>query len=316
MSASPAPSPAPEDHAQSSRQRLLAIVMVCGAVVGFTIIDVSAKWLGRKVGFVETTFLRYMSGFLWILPFLNPWRVPGVLASEKPLLQLVRAGLLLASTILNFIAIQYLQLAQTVSIMFLAPLLVSLLAGPILGEWPGPRRIIAIAVGFIGVLIITRPGTGTFHPAALLSLMGVCCYATILLMTRRLSAKDSPETTMFYSSLFGALVLIPFAAMQWKGSYDAFTWMVIAIMGFGGAAGHWLLIQAQRFTDAPVLAPFLYTQVLWMTVGGYLFYGETPDRWTLIGSAVVVSSGLYVLHREQVRAREMREKRKRAMAID
>jgi drug/metabolite transporter (DMT)-like permease len=305
LSRNAVPEPPPP---QTTRQRLVAILLVCGAVLGFTVIDVSAKYLARDIGAVQTTFLRYLSGFVWILPFLNPFRVPGLLKSERPWLQFLRAALLLASTALNFVAIQYLQLAQTVSIMFLAPLIVSLMAGPLLGEWAGPRRLAAIAVGFVGVLIITRPGTGAIHPAALLTLMGMLCYATILLMTRRLSARDSAETTMFYSSLFGAVALLPIAALQWKAMPGLWHWTIVVIMGFGGAAGHWLLIQAQRFTDAPVLAPFLYTQIVWMALGGYVFYGEMPDRWTFIGSSVVICSGLYLLHRERIRALEMRKK--------
>lgn len=297
---------------QAPRQRMIAILLVCGAVFGFTMIDVCAKYLAREVGGTQTTFLRYFSGFVWILPFLNPWRVPGLLKSERPWLQFLRAALLLASTALNFVAIQHLQLAQTVSIMFLAPLIVSLMAGPLLGEWAGPRRLIAIAVGFAGVLIITRPGTGAIHPAAIFSLCGMLCYSTILLMTRRLSARDSAETTMFYSSLFGAAVLLPVMLQGWQPLPNWWSWVIVAIMGFGGAAGHWLLIQAQRFTDAPVLAPFLYTQVIWMTLGGYIFFGEMPDRWTFAGSAVVIASGLYLLHREQVRAREQRIAREKS----
>lgn len=295
------PQPQPE---QTPRQRAMAIVLVCCAVLCFTGIDAGAKWLNPRLGSTETTFLRYLSGFLWVLPFLNPWRVPGVLVSRKPLLQMLRGTLLLASTALNFVAIQYLQLAQTVSIMFLAPLIVSLAAGPLLGEWVGPRRLIAIFIGFVGVIVITRPGSGAIHPAALLSVCGMLCYATILLMTRRLSAVDSPETTMFYSSLLGVIVLLPVAFMVWRTPQTAFEWLVVAIIGLCGSAGHWLLIQAQRFTDASLLAPFLYSQIVWMTAAGYIFFGELPDRWTFVGSAIVVASGLYVLHRERVRAKE------------
>lgn len=300
--------PSDESAQQTTRQRLTAIAYICLAVLFFTGIDACAKWLNPRVGVLETTWLRYFSGLVWLLFYINPWRVPNLLKSEKPGLQTIRAMLLLASTGLNFIAIQYLQLAQTVSIAFLAPLMVSLLAGPILGEWAGPRRLAAIAVGFIGVLVITRPGTGAIHPAALLSVGAMSCYACVLLMTRRLSAKDSPETTIFYSSLFGAVVLIPFVIPVWIWPASIYEWLVIAALGCCGAIGHWMLILAQRSTDAPVLAPFLYTQVIWMTLSGYYFFGETPDRWTLVGGCIVIASGLYLLHRERVRAMERRQK--------
>ena len=291
---------------QSSRQRLIAIGLVCAAVVCFTLIDTGAKWLTPRFGVLETTFLRYASGLAWVMVYINPWRVPDLLKSRMPLLQCVRGTLLLASTALNFIAIQYLQLAQTVSIMFMAPLLVSLLAGPILGEWAGPRRLAAIAVGFCGVLIITRPGMGAIHPAAMFCVAAMLCYATILLMTRKLSASDSPETTMFYSSLLGVIVLVPVVASVWQTPSTLLEWAVIAGIGLSGAMGHWMLILAQRSTNAPVLAPFLYTQIIWMVLAGYFIFGELPDMWTFVGSGVVIASGLYLLHRERIRALERR----------
>lgn len=302
MIAKPTPFPV-----ETTRQRYKSIVMILCAVICFTIIDTGAKWLTPRLGVVETVFVRYLSGLIWILPFLNPWRVPGLLKSEKPVLQVARGALLLICTGLNFIALQYLQLSQTVSIGFMAPLLVSLLAGPLLGEWAGPRRLVAIGIGFFGVLVITRPGMGVIHPAALLSVIGMVSYACILLMTRRLSATDSPETTMFYSSLLGVVILLPFVVPVWVTPPDLLSWAIIAAVGFGSAGGHWMLIQAQRFTAAPVLAPFLYTQIIWMVATGYLFFGDVPDIWTLVGALIVIASGLYLLHRERVRAQERRQ---------
>lgn len=290
--------------ARPVEHRSKAILLVCLAVMFFTIIDTGAKWLNPRLGVLETTFLRYTSGVFWMILAINPWRVPNLLKSDRPFLQFLRGALLLCSTALNFLAIQHLQLAQAVSIMFLAPLLVSLLAGPILGEWAGPRRLAAIAVGFCGVLVMTRPGTGDFHPAMLLSLGAMCCYATILLMTRPLSQADSSQTTLFYSSMLGAIVMLPLVLSVWKTPETLLEWFVIAAIGLGGTTGHWLLIQAQQHASAPVLAPFLYTQIIWMSLSGYLVFGEVPDRWTLFGSAIVIASGLYMLHREQVRARE------------
>ena len=221
-------------------------------------------------------------------------------------MQLLRGACLLFSTTMNFIALQYLQLAETVSIAFFAPLLVSLLAGPLLGEWPGPRRWIAIGVGFIGVLIVTRPGLGIVHPAALISLAGVCSYAALLLITRNLAAVDSVETTMFYSTLFGVIVLAPVLYWTWITPSGLREWATIALCGFSGAIGHWLLIQAQQRAPASVLAPFFYTQIIWMVLAGYVFFEQVPDLWTFVGASVVVASGLYLLHRERVRMIEER----------
>lgn len=292
---------APSLPPESRRNRLIAIAMACAAVLFFTLIDTTAKSLTPRLGLVPTTWLRYMSALVLISAFLNPWRVPGLLQSRAPMLQAARALLLFGSTIANFIAIQYLQLAQTVSINFLAPLMVALLAGPFLGEWPGPRRLIAIAIGFIGVLIVARPGLGIIHPAALISIAGALCYAAVLLITRRLATRDDAGTTMFYSTAIGAIVLMPAAFWMWQGTIDRFDLLLIAICGLGASVGHWLLIQAQRLAPAPALAPFLYTQIVWMTLAGYLFFDQVPDRWTFIGGAVVIISGLYLLHRERIR---------------
>ena len=136
--------------------------------------------------------------------------------------------------------------------------------------------------------------------------MAMCCYASILLMTRKLSASDSPETTMFYSSLLGSVVLIPFVVPVWHNPANWQEWAVVAMIGLTGALGHWMLILAQRSTNAAILAPFLYTQIIWMVLAGYLGFGEVPDVWTFVGSGVVIASGLYLLHRERVRALEAR----------
>jgi len=188
-----------------------------------------------------------------------------------------------------------------VSIMFATPLLVALLAGPLLGEWAGPRRLAAIGVGFIGILIVTRPGFG-LHPAALLSLTGAVCYALYSVATRVLAGYDSSATTMFYSGLAGVLLVTPIVPWVWSVPDSGLVWMMMIVVGACGAFGHWLLILAHARAPAPVLSPFIYTQIAWMIVLGFLLFGDLPDRWTLAGSAIVIASGLYLLYRERVRA--------------
>jgi drug/metabolite transporter (DMT)-like permease len=181
------------------RDRLVGIGLMCGAVVCFSGIDVCAKWLNRSLDPLMTTWARYMASVLVVSVLINPWTVPGLLRTRRPWLQARRSVLVLVSTILNFIALQYLQLIETVSIMFATPFIVALLAGPMLGEWVGRRRLAAIGVGFAGVLIITRPGLGGMHPAALLCVIAAVCYALYGISTRVLAAHDSSATTMFYS---------------------------------------------------------------------------------------------------------------------
>jgi drug/metabolite transporter (DMT)-like permease len=207
--------------------------------------------------------------------------------------------LLLVSTALNFLALQHLQLTQTVSIQFAAPLIIALLGGPLLGERIGPRRLAAVAVGFLGVLVITRPGLGGIHPAAIFSVIGAVCYALYNISTRFLAAHDSSATTVFYSNIGGALVMAAIVPFVWTAPPDALSWVLLVGTGLFGAVGHWLLILAHARAPASVLAPFIYTQLLWMLGAGYLVFGDLPDRWTLPGAAIVIASGLYLLYRER-----------------
>jgi drug/metabolite transporter (DMT)-like permease len=283
------------------RRRLVGIALMCGAVLSFSFLDASAKWLNRTLDPMLTVWVRYIGSVVFVSLFVNPWTTPGVTRTRRPWLQAGRSLLLLASTALNFIALQYLQLTETVSIMFATPLLVALLAGPLLGEWAGPRRLAAIGVGFIGILIVTRPGFG-LHPAALLSLTGAVCYALYSVATRVLAGYDSSATTMFYSGLAGVLLVTPIVPWVWAVPDSGLVWMMMIVVGACGAFGHWLLILAHARAPAPVLSPFIYTQIAWMIVLGFLLFGDLPDRWTLAGSAIVIGSGLYLLYRERVRA--------------
>jgi drug/metabolite transporter (DMT)-like permease len=283
------------------RQRAVGIALICGAIVSFSCLDASAKWLNQSLDPILTVWVRYIGSIVFVSLFVNPWTTPGVTRTRRPWLQAGRSVLLLGSTALNFFALQYLQLTESVSIMFATPLLVALLAGPLLGEWAGPRRLAAIAVGFVGVLVVTRPGLGGLHPAAFLSLGGAVCYALYSITTRMLAGADSSATTMFYSGMAGVLLVTPLVPLVWSLPDAALGWMLMIVIGACGAFGHWLLILAHARAPAPVLAPFIYTQIVWMIILGFLVFGDLPDGWTLGGSAIVIASGLYLLHRERVR---------------
>jgi drug/metabolite transporter (DMT)-like permease len=192
------------------------------------------------------------------------------------------------------------------SIIFATPLLVALIAGPLMGEWVGPRRLAAIVIGFVGVLIITRPGLGTMHPAALLSVAGSVAYAFYALTTRILAAHDSSQTTMVYSGLAGVALMTPVLPLIWSTPGSPQVWFLLVALGAFGAVGHWLLILAHARAPAPVLSPFIYTQIVWMLALGYILFDDWPDHWTLVGSAIVIASGLYLLYRERVRRIEPR----------
>lgn len=295
------PHQAAETEAQKRRRhRMTGIALMCGAVASFAVLDATAKYLNGHMDTLQVVWARYASAFVLALIISNPVSHPGLLRTSRPVLQIVRSALLLGSTLFNFLAFRYLQLDQALSIMFSTPFLVAILAGPFLGEWIGWRRWLAILVGFAGVLLVTRPGYGGIHWAALYSVASALCYAIYIITTRVLSRTDSSETTLFYSNLVGVFAMMPVLPFVWT---TPDSWLVIVLMaGFGAFAsfGHYLLIVGHRLAPASILAPFIYTQLAWATLLGFLIFGDIPNSWTLAGAAIVVASGLYLLYRERV----------------
>ena len=248
---------------------------------------------------LQVVAMRYVSAFFLALLFSNPFTRPGLLRTTRPKLQLVRGLLMLLTTIFNFLSFRYLQLDETLAILFSTPFLVAILAGPLLGEWVGWRRWTAIGVGFIGVLVVIRPGFGGMQWAALLSVASAIFYAGYAIATRMVMRHDHGETTLFYANVVGVAVMVPILPLVWTAPPSLFDLMLLLAVGAFGSVGHYLLIMAHHRAPASVLSPFMYTQLLWATTFGYLVFNNIPNRWTLIGAAIVVASGLYLLYREQ-----------------
>jgi drug/metabolite transporter (DMT)-like permease len=215
------------------------------------------------------------------------------------MIQILRSGLMVVTTGFNFLALRYLQLDQTITIFFLTPLLVAGLAGPLLGEWVGWHRMLAIVAGFFGVLLVMHPGIGTVHWAMLIALVATLGYAVYNIATRYLAAFDPATVTQTYTPLAGVIVLAVPALAAWQWPTDGFQTLLLASLGFWGGLGHWFLILAHREAPAPVLAPFIYLGLIWMSALGLLVFGNVPTLWTLSGAAVVIVSGLYLLARER-----------------
>jgi drug/metabolite transporter (DMT)-like permease len=288
----------PRDPARERADRLTGIALMCGAVASFALLDTTAKYLNLYMSTLEVVWARYTGAFLFPFLLSNPWTRPNLTATARPLLQMVRSVLLLASTMCNFAALRYLQLAEAMAIAFSTPFLVAAFSGPLLGEWVRWRRWSAIAVGFIGVLVVVRPGSGGFQPAALLSLAAALCYALYAITTRILARTDSSATTLFYSNIAGAAALIPVLPFVWTTPTEPIVITLMVICGAIGSFGHYLLIAAHRLAPAAVLSPFIYTQILSVIVLGYLVFGDVPNRSTLAGAGIVIASGLYLLRRE------------------
>jgi drug/metabolite transporter (DMT)-like permease len=291
------------DPSRERGQRLTGIALMCGAVACFATLDASAKYLNAYMDTLQVVWARYTSAFLLTLILSNPFTRPGLVKSSRPVLQISRAALLLGATLLNFLAFRYLQLDEALAIMFSTPFVVAALSGPMLGEWVGWRRWAAIGVGFLGVLVVTRPTGGGIHPAALFSLASAGCLALYAITTRVLARSDSSETTLFYSNVVGALVMLPVLPFVWTTPKNSLVIVLMMVMGAFAALGHYLLISAHRLAPAHVLAPFMYTQLVWVIALGFMVFADVPNHWTLTGAGIVVASGLYILHRERVRGR-------------
>jgi drug/metabolite transporter (DMT)-like permease len=283
------------------RQRLKAIGLMALATVCFGGLDSTAKYLvGVKgVPVAEVTWFRFAGHVVFSAVALWPFAFKPSLRSAKPLVQIFRSALMVVTTGFNFIALRYLQLDQTVTIFFLTPLLVAALAGPLLDEWVGWHRGLAIVAGFLGVLLVMHPGFGTVHWAMLFVLVATLGYALYNLATRYLAAFDPPEVTQTYTPLAGVVIMALFAFAAWHWPPNEAVWVLLASLGFWGGLGHWFLILAHRSAPAPVLAPFIYLGLLWMSAAGYFIFGDVPTLWTLSGAAIVILSGLYLLGRER-----------------
>lgn len=297
------PEPSAVAAASLSRQRpALGIALVLAATVFLGCSDTTAKYLASSLPAVEIAWIRYFVFSLIMLPAVL-WQGPKrVLRSARPGLQIFRGFGLVTSSILFITGLRYLPVAEATATSFAAPLFITALSIPFLGERVGPRRWAATIVGLMGVLIVVRPGTSAFDPASILPLLSAFGWASAVVATRRTSAGDGAVTTLAYSAIVGVAVLSVLVPFVWIVP----DWTSVALatfIGFAATTGHWLIVLAFRHGDASVLAPFTYCQLVWVTLFGWIAFGAVPDRWTLIGAAVIAASGIYTAHRETVRAR-------------
>jgi drug/metabolite transporter (DMT)-like permease len=286
-------------HDDSARNRLIGIGLVSLTYLLFSLLDGSAKWLVGSMPVIMVVWLRFVTHVLIAGAVLFPLRGFSLVRTRYLRWHLLRALMLVAMTGINFWALQYLQLTVTSSIFFTVPLIIAVLSAPLLGETLDRGRWAAIIAGFVGVLVIVRPGSADFHPAMLACVVNAVLYALFMLMTRRLAAYDSPETIQYLPAIGAAILLAPFAIAAWQWPDSWLEWAVACLLGVLGGTGHYLLALAHRYAPAGVIAPFLYQQVLYMALFGYLVFGDVPSAAVWIGAAIVVSSGLYLFSRER-----------------
>jgi drug/metabolite transporter (DMT)-like permease len=292
----------PTAPATDAADRLKAVGLLVLAITLFSGLDSAAKYLVTRgeLPMIQIVWVRFAGQFLLMLMFLGALPLSSLFGTRKLGWELARSLLMAVTTAFNFLALQYLRLDQTVTVMFLGPLIVALLAGPLLGEWVGWHRLGAILVGFSGILIAVRPGVN-LHPAFGYAFGAVMAFSLFMLLTRYLAAYDKPLAMLFYSILVGTVGLAPFALWQWVWPQSIGQWLLLAALGTLGGIGHYLFIHSYRLAPAPVIAPFLYLQLLTMVSFGYIVFDQVPDAWTIAGSVVIIGSGIYLIHRERVK---------------
>lgn len=286
-------------HADSARNRLTGIGLVSLCYLFFSLLDGSAKWLVGSMPVLMVVWLRFVTHALFGGAVLLPIKGRALFRTNHMRWHVVRALMFMAMTGINFWALQYLQLTVTASIFFSVPIMIAMASAFIFNERLDLGRWIAIVAGFAGVLIIIRPWGAEFHPAMLASVVNAILYAVFLMMTRRLAAYDSPETIQYLPALGAAIGLAPFAFAAWESPSGWLEWTVACLLGVLGGVGHYLLALAHRYAPSSVIAPFLYQQVIYMAVFGYVVFGDVPSPGLWTGATIVIASGLYLFSRER-----------------
>jgi drug/metabolite transporter (DMT)-like permease len=280
--------------AARSPRPLLGIALMVSAGLSFTVLDGTAKLLVQHYPVAEVVWARYVFSLLSVAAFLPRYGLVTLVGTRRLGLQLGRAAMLLAATGAMFVGLRFLPLADAYAITFVTPLIVAALAGPTLGERIGGRQWLVVTCGFLGVLVVIRPGLGVISWAALFPLLMASANAGYQLLTRLLSGGERTATTMFYTSLVGSVAMSAAMPLTWQPP-DAGGWALMTLMGFAGFVGQLLLFLALRFAPAPVVSPFSYSAILWAIAFGYLVFGDMPDGGTMLGAAIVVGSGLALL---------------------
>jgi drug/metabolite transporter (DMT)-like permease len=271
----------------------LGIVLMMTGLALFTGGEAVVKTLAPKYDITQVVWSRYVFHALVTFVLFSRSGIFKIAKTTRPWLHISRSALMLIATSLFFFALRYLPLADAVAIHFIAPILITAFSIPILKEQVGWRRWAAIFVGFIGAIIIIRPGGVATHWAALLPLGSAICYAIYQILTRIASKTDSTQTSLFWTSVFGVGVTSFFVPFVWIMP-TPIEWLLMASLGGMYGVGHYLLIRGLEMAPASRLSPFLYTQIIWATLFGVIFFGQFPDGITIAGAAVVITSGLYI----------------------
>lgn len=280
---------------QPGSDQARGIALLLAAILGFTLMDATAKHLTQIYHPAQVIWARFIGNLLIFALIFRGAMLP-LLRTRQPGTQFARAIMQLGSVGLFFTSLQYIGLAEATAIMDLNPVLITLGGALFLGERVGPRRLAGIAVALVGALLIIRPGLGVFQPAALLPLAGAFTYAAGALLTRMVRS-DSVATSVMWSAVVGTIASSIVVPMFWQPIAAGDLWAFGALAVFG-TVSQYLLVKAFSAAEAGALAPFGYTGLIWAGLWGFVFFGQLPDVWTVTGAVIIVAAGLYVWSRE------------------
>ena len=278
----------------------LGILLMLIGIAGFAVMDATIKWMTADFPVIQVAALRSWFG----LPLLCLVALRGgglrALRTSRPRVHVARYLLVLGLTLTFFWALSQMKLVDAIAISFAAPIFITALSMPLLGEPVGLHRWLAVGVGFVGVLVILRPGAGVFHWASIVVLGSVLFYALLMITTRALKSSESTASLMLYPQLGMSLTGLLIAPFFWLTPSLADLGL-FALAGLFGSVGVMCITQAFRLAPAAVITPFEYSALLWATLLGFLLWGDLPDSITLAGAAIVICSGLYIIYRETIR---------------
>ncbi len=292
---------------QASDRPGLGIGLMLATTLVFAFQDAMTKTLSTEFSAAQILMVRFWVVLVYALIFM---RIRGrplrrCFESKRPWLQITRSLLLIVEIGVFILALRTLSLAEAHSLMATFPLMVTALSVPLLGEQVGLRRWAAVGIGFLGVLIILRPGMGVIDAGAIYGLAAAALFALYNVLTRLASRTDSSDTAFFYLAVTGFVVCTAVGPFFWQ-PLALNDWLMMGAIGLTSSISHMMLILALQYAAASVLQPFNYMLLVWATLIGYLWFGDFPDTWTIAGALVVVGSGLYTIYRERIRTGRVR----------
>ena len=276
-----------------------AIIFNLLAWVMLPIMDGFAKYLSAELPVLQITWARYFFTVVFIFPLMLFFFKKYLVWTNKPKLQLIRGLILLTANISFFYSISVISLPKALTLAFVAPLVVTAFSPFFLGESVGYRRWAAVIIGFIGSLVVIRPGFLEINLASLAALGTGIMYGFYLIITRKLSTSDNPLLTLLLTGVVGAIIATTFMPFVWV-SPTFNQWSIMAAIGLFACIGHLFIILSLKYADASKLAPFSYFEIVTNIIIAYYFFGDFPDSWTFLGLFIIVFSGIYISRRENI----------------